>query len=77
MQKQFAIDQHSIQAGEFAERYRDLNADVYGSCFTYSRRRLDVLLERYLPRQGGGLSLLDACASGDSRSPVWMARRKC
>jgi ubiquinone/menaquinone biosynthesis C-methylase UbiE len=65
IQKQFAIDQHSIQAGEFAERYRDLNGDVYGSCFTYSRRRLDVLLERFLPRQGGGLSLLDVgCGTG-------------
>lgn len=64
-QKQFAIDQHSSQAGQFAERYRDLSADVYGSCFTYSRRRLDSLLERFLPARGAGLSLLDVgCGTG-------------
>ena len=65
IQKRFAIDQHSIQAGEFARRYLDLDADVYGSCFTYSRRRLDVLLDRFLPRHGEGLSLLDVgCGTG-------------
>jgi ubiquinone/menaquinone biosynthesis C-methylase UbiE len=64
-QKRFAIDQHSIQADEFANRYLDLNADAYGSCFTYSRRRLDELLERYLPRRGAALSLLDVgCGTG-------------
>lgn len=64
-QKQLAIDQHSQQAVEFAERYRELNADAYRSCFAYSRRRLGVLLESCLPEQGKGLRLLDVgCGTG-------------
>src|SRR6266567_4090117 len=65
-QKQHAIETHSIQADEFAERYRAHAADAYGSCFTYSRKRLDVWLERYLPARGDGLRLLDiGCGTGD------------
>ncbi|HEX8090547.1 MAG TPA: class I SAM-dependent methyltransferase, partial [Blastocatellia bacterium] len=65
LQKRFAIEQHSIQAGEFADRYRDLREDAYGSCFAYSRRRLDVQLERFLPQRGAGLSILDVgCGTG-------------
>lgn len=64
-QKQRAIDQHSLQAGQFAERYRDLSVDVYKSCFNYSRHRLDVWLERFLPSSGRGLRLLDVgCGTG-------------
>ena len=40
-QKQAAVDQHSRQAEEFAERYRDMNAATKPSCFIYSRKRLD------------------------------------
>jgi ubiquinone/menaquinone biosynthesis C-methylase UbiE len=65
VQKQRAIDQHSIQAEEFARRYEALSQEAYRSCFAYSRRRLDALLERALPRRGDGLSLLDiGCGTG-------------
>lgn len=64
-QKQSAIDQHSRQAQEFVDRYRILERDAYGSCFTYSRRRLDVWLARILPKSGNGLRLLDVgCGTG-------------
>ena len=65
IQKQLAIDQHSVQAAEFAERYRELSEDAYSSCFSYSRKRLAVLLEEYLPLRGDGLRLLDVgCGTG-------------
>src|SRR5215471_1809733 len=64
-QKQHAIEIHSLQAGEFATSYVYLNTDVYSACFRYSRHRLDVWLDRYLPRKGTGLSLLDVgCGTG-------------
>ena len=64
-QKQLAIDQHSEQANEFAERYRELNEDAYRSCFAYSRKRLAGFLDSYLPSQGDGLRLLDVgCGTG-------------
>jgi len=65
IQKELAIQQHSIQAAEFARRYRDLQEDAYRSCFAYSRKRLGVLLDSYIPRQGDGLHLLDVgCGTG-------------
>ena len=65
IQKQLAIEQHSVQANDFAERYDDLSANTYQSCFTYSRWRLDMNLQRYLPRRGDGLRLLDiGCGTG-------------
>jgi ubiquinone/menaquinone biosynthesis C-methylase UbiE len=65
IQKQRAIALHSLQAQEFAAAYRGLEADAYRSCFTYSRRRLDLLLERHLPQRGAGLRLLDlGCGTG-------------
>ncbi len=65
-QKQSAIDQHARQAEEFAEHYRVMEKDAFRSCFTYSRRRLDVWLERLLPRSGSGLRLLDVgCGTGN------------
>src|SRR5262245_46586346 len=65
IQKQRAIETHSLQAAEFAESYREMNADAYGTCFTYSRKRLDGWLERYLPQRGDGLRLLEVgCGTG-------------
>ena len=65
-QKELAIETHSVQADEFAERYRAPATDAFGSCFTYSRKRLDVWLGRYLPSRGDGLRLLDVgCGTGD------------
>src|SRR5687767_1952325 len=62
-QKQLAIEQHSIQADQFARRYE--TAEAYQSCFPYSRKRLDVWLERYLPQRGDGLRMLDVgCGTG-------------
>lgn len=64
-QKQLAIERHSEQAEEFAKRYRALSADAYQNCFTYSRRRLDIALDRLLPEQAEGLRLLDiGCGTG-------------
>jgi len=65
IQKQLAIDQHSQQASEFAERYRELNESAYRSCFAYSRKRLSVLLDSYLPEHADSLRLLDVgCGTG-------------
>lgn len=65
IQKQLAIDQHSVQAGEFAARYRELSEDGYRTCFAYSRKRLAVFLDSYLPERGKGLRLLDVgCGTG-------------
>ena len=66
IQKQLAIDQHSRQADEFSSRYAKMAADAYESCFTYSRKRLDLLLDRNTPRRGDGLRLLDVgCGTGN------------
>ena len=71
IQKQLAIDQHSQQADDFAERYRELNEDAYRSCFAYSRKRLGILLDKYLPQDGTGLRLLDVgCGTGHHLSSL-------
>ena len=65
IQKQHVLDMHSLKADKFAVSYRELSADVYRTCFTYSRRRLDIWLERYLPQRGDDLRLLDiGCGAG-------------
>jgi len=62
-QKEHAVKVHSAQAGLFAARYREL--DPYASCFNYSRRRLEALLDRLVPAKGDGLRLLDVgCGTG-------------
>jgi 2-polyprenyl-3-methyl-5-hydroxy-6-metoxy-1,4-benzoquinol methylase len=63
--KQRAIDIHSLQAAEFAASYDDMSSDAYRTCFTYSRKRLDVLIQSYLPARGDGLRVLDVgCGTG-------------
>lgn len=65
LQKQLAIDTHSAQAELFVSRYEKEAHDPYRSCFVYSRHRLDVWLERFLPVSGQGLKLLDVgCGTG-------------
>jgi ubiquinone/menaquinone biosynthesis C-methylase UbiE len=62
---QRAIDVHSDQADGFAESYVQLEQDPYGSCFTYSRMRLERLLDAYLDRLPAGQALLDVgCGTG-------------
>jgi SAM-dependent methyltransferase len=64
-EKQQAIGQHTLQAGEFAERYRCLDVNPFQSCFAYSRRRLGDWLGRLLPEDGVGRRLLDiGCGTG-------------
>jgi ubiquinone/menaquinone biosynthesis C-methylase UbiE len=63
--KRSAVAEHSLQVPAFAERYSRLSADPYESCFTYSRHRLQKVLERLLPERGEGLRLLDVgCGTG-------------
>jgi ubiquinone/menaquinone biosynthesis C-methylase UbiE len=60
-----AVAMHSRQANDFASSYERAGADPYGSCFTYSRMRLERLLNRYLPTDGYGLAVLDiGCGTG-------------
>lgn len=64
-QKQRAIATHSEQSQEFEDSYRRLADDPYKDCFAYSRHRLDLALQRYLPAPGDGLRLLDiGCGTG-------------
>jgi SAM-dependent methyltransferase len=58
-----AVEVHSEQAGKFAAWYAD--ADPYASCFAYSRKRLDRLLDGCLGSTEAGLRLLDVgCGTG-------------
>ena len=58
-----AVEVHSEQAGLFAERYGE--EDPYSSVFAYSRKRLDRLLDGYLPPTDAGPRLLDVgCGTG-------------
>ena len=65
LQKQLAIETHSEQAGLFVARYDVIKECPYQNCFTYSRKRLNYILDRYLPKRGKGLNLLDVgCGTG-------------
>jgi ubiquinone/menaquinone biosynthesis C-methylase UbiE len=65
VQKQRAIATHSDQASEFAESYITLEEDAFRTCFTYSRRRLEQLLTKYIPARGDGTKMLDVgCGTG-------------
>jgi ubiquinone/menaquinone biosynthesis C-methylase UbiE len=60
---QSAVEVHSEQAPQFAARYGE--TDPYASCFAYSRARLDECLQRSLPANGTGATLLDlGCGTG-------------
>lgn len=64
-QKQAAIDIHEVQADLFRRRYEELERDPYRSAFTYGRKKVDLLLDEYLPQRGDGKQLLDAgCGPG-------------
>ncbi len=61
-----AIEVHSSQARQFAERYNRGLLDPFGDCFAYSRHRLDSLLYRLVPASGKGESLIDVgCGTGN------------
>jgi len=65
LSKMHAVAVHSEQAEEFATSYSDMNASAYSTCFTYSRKRLDEWLERFLPARGDGMRILDVgCGTG-------------
>jgi SAM-dependent methyltransferase len=64
-QKRAAIETHSAQAGEFADSYKRLGTDPYGSCFAYSRHRLGQWLDRLLPGPARSPRVLDVgCGTG-------------
>lgn len=64
-QKEAAVKTHSDQAGQFEERYEGEIKDPYSNCFVYSRKRLQVWLDRAIPAAGGGQRLLDVgCGTG-------------
>lgn len=63
--KQRAIDVHHEQATLFRERYEEFERNPYASAFSYGRRKVDAILDCYLPAEGAGKRLLDAgCGSG-------------
>jgi SAM-dependent methyltransferase len=60
-----AVRQHSREAESFTAGYDQLGQDPYASCFAYSRRRLDLLLGRLLPKPASPQRLLDVgCGTG-------------
>ncbi len=74
IQKQQAIETHSMQADEFAGSYVMLEEQPYQTCFTYSRHRLNEWLERLTPRDGHGLRALDV-GCGTGHQMAWLRER--
>lgn len=63
--KEAAVKTHSDQASQFEGRYEGEIKDPYSTCFAYSRKRLQVWLERAIPAAGDGQRLLDVgCGTG-------------
>jgi ubiquinone/menaquinone biosynthesis C-methylase UbiE len=71
-QTQHAVDVHSEQAGKFAAWYRD--ASAYASCFAYSRKRLDRLMDRDLQPTSSALTVLDVGCGTGHQLATWHAR---
>src|SRR4051794_40202999 len=64
-----AVVEHSKTADLFAERYAAMAEDPFRGTFTYSRIRLDELLDSKVPADGHGLRLLDVgCGTGHQLS---------
>jgi ubiquinone/menaquinone biosynthesis C-methylase UbiE len=64
-QKQLAVETHSEQAGLFAERYSTIAEDPFRNCFKYSRYLLDKWLNKFIPADGNGKTMLDlGCGTG-------------
>jgi ubiquinone/menaquinone biosynthesis C-methylase UbiE len=61
-----AVTVHQEQAGLFERRYEQFERDPYFDSFTYSRRKLEQVLTRYLDALPDGASLLDVgCGTGN------------
>lgn len=60
-----AVTVHEEQAGLFEARYEQYERDPYFDSFTYSRRKLEQVLTRYLAGLPDGARLLDVgCGTG-------------
>ena len=61
-----AVAVHDEQVDLFERRYEELRRDPYHSPFTYSRRKIEQVLGRYLDPLPDGARLLDVgCGTGD------------
>jgi ubiquinone/menaquinone biosynthesis C-methylase UbiE len=70
-QRPTAVEVHSQQAAEFAASYHAYERDAYASCFTYSRMRLEQMLDEHIPPNGEGLRALDVgCGTGHHLSAL-------